>query len=228
VRIARTLFVTVLLLGIVFSVISIPKIIKVKEITCRSQYGRCSEEIDKELDELKGRDFFETKKKIKEILSNNQRVANFMIQFKFPAKLVIDIVEKKANFTLKSANAYALVDKEGTVLGLERSSPLPFIEIDSLPPNVGEKVNKKYLFGLNLIYSLHNSYQVKGGKVENESLVVRLPSGIKVIFPLEGDEAVLTGSLKVILDWLNEDIKVTRIEKKVEMIDLRFKNPVLK
>lgn len=93
---------------------------------------------------------------------------------------------------------------------------------------MGEKVSQENLFVLNLIYSLYSSYQVGGGKIENQGLVIQLPQGITVIFPLEGDEAVLLGSLRVILDRLNEDIKDSRIEKEVKVIDLRFQNPVLK
>ena len=137
-------------------------------------------------------------------------------------------MEKKPKYALKAEDTYALVDKEGLVIKIEKETPLPYIELAGVLPNVGEKVSQENNFALELMYNVYASYQVRGGRLENQSLVVELPQGLKVIFPLEGEKEVLLGALRVILDRLNESDKDSRIGKEITEVDLRFQNPVLK
>ena len=73
-------------------------------------------------------------------------------------------------------------------------------------------------------------YQINIGEIINDSLVIELDSGTKVLFPLEGDKQILLGALRLI------DSKVTTEGEElsgvdgqvVETIDLRYKNPVLR
>jgi hypothetical protein len=77
---------------------------------------------------------------------------------------------------------------------------------------------------------MFSSYQVREGIIEDESLVIELSQGPRVIFPLEGEKEVLLGSLRLVLSKLNNDAQDSKIENVsgASIIDLRFKNPVIK
>ena len=77
---------------------------------------------------------------------------------------------------------------------------------------------------------MFSTYQVQDGEIIDSNLVVEVTGGRSVIFPLQGDKEVLMGSLNLILSRLNSEDEKSRIEgaENVEIIDLRFKNPVLK
>ena len=65
-------------------------------------------------------------------------------------------------------------------------------------------------------------YQVGCGVISNDTLVVDMKDGFKVIFPLEGDEQVLLGSLRLIYSKIQ-----TSNLNNYKQVDLRFANPVL-
>ncbi|MBI4153583.1 hypothetical protein HY503_01115 [Candidatus Woesebacteria bacterium] len=207
-----------------------PKAIYIGEVTCRSQFGPCTLLGDK-LSGLSGSSLYDTRREVRYYLSSEDSISDFSIQFKIPDTLEVAIIEKKPKFALKdtASGFFALVDKEGKVLKIVEDSSLPrVISADKLP-NVGEKVKEEYFFALNIIYNVFASYQARQGRVENNSLVVDIPQGFKVIFPLNGDKDVLLGALRLLIERLNASSKDTRInETGISQIDLRFKNPVLK
>jgi hypothetical protein len=62
-------------------------------------------------------------------------------------------------------------------------------------------------------------YQISKGEIDGNSLVVELPTAVRVIFPLDGtkDKDVLLGSLRLIYSEVTD-----------KEIDLRFKNALLR
>jgi len=228
VKYLKILFLFLGLAAITALIFFLPRLIRINKISCKSQYGECSLDLTERFAKLQGKSLFDARGAIGEELSGERTISDFMIQFKLPSNLVVNVLEKKPKYALKAGDTYALVDKEGLVIKIEKETPLPYIELTGVLPNVGEKVSQENNFALELMYNVYASYQVRGGRLENQSLVVELPQGLKVIFPLEGEKEVLLGALRVILDRLNESDKDSRIGKEITEVDLRFQNPVLK
>lgn len=224
----KILFLILGLAGVVAAIFFLPRIIRINKISCKSQYGDCNPDLAERFSKLQGSTLFAAKKGVREELSGEKTISDFMIQFKLPSNLVVNVLEKKPKYALRALDTYALVDREGLVIKIEKETPLPYIEVAGVLPNVGERVSPEDNFGLELIYNVYATYQVRGGRLENQSLVVELPQGLKVIFPLEGEKEVLLGALRVILDRLNQEDKDSRIGKEITEVDLRFQNPVLK
>lgn len=214
--------------------IVVPRVLKVNVITCQSQFGPCNRNLEVRIKRVEDRkaSLYETKRELQKILSNDILVSDFSLQFKLPGRLAINLLERKPKYALKirGTNSYALVGKEGYVIYFQDATNLPVLIVSEPPPNVGEVVSEEKLFALDLLYDMFSLYQVRTGAIENGSLVIELEQGPKVIFPLEGDREALLGSLRLILSKLNSDEQDSRIENVsgVSIIDLRFKNPVVK
>lgn len=217
-----------LILLLVASIILLPFFIKIKSISCQSQYGPCSNDLNQKLDSYKGKSLREVKKGITRALKNDSTISQFSFQLKFPATLKIDLIEDKALFALVKAGEsnFFLVNKDGTVIKIVTETNLPRVILEATPPNVGEKLSSENIFALKIVYDLWSLYQIKEGAISQNFLTIMHTTGIKVIFPLEGDKDLLIGSLQLILSRLNAGIKDSKIN--VSIIDLRFKNPVLK
>jgi hypothetical protein len=230
VKYLKFIFPIIALSFLVGLVVVAPRLILIKHISCQSQYGNCFNNLEEKFKVAEGKNLREAKKEIEDILKNDLSLSDYSTQFKIPDTLKISLLEDKPKFALKSLsnNVYGLVNENGLVLKIEDNSSLPYVEIEGTFPNVGEKVLEKEFFALKTILGLYSLYQIDKGKIQNESLLVELKNGIKVIFPLEGDKDVLLGALRVILNRLNEDAKESKINKVVYEIDLRFKNPVLR
>ncbi|MEK7111993.1 MAG: hypothetical protein AAB875_01570 [Patescibacteria group bacterium] len=220
-----------LLLAVIALIIFLaPRFVRINSISCKSQFGPCTS-LESKLTLLTGKKLYDVKKEVRTVLGAEDSISDFSIRFKVPDKFEVLVIEKKPKFALKDLNSdvFALVDKEGFVLSIVSQSTLPQVLISDRAPNVGEEISQEYFFALNIIYNIFASYQARQGIIENNSLLVNLPQGVKVIFPLSGDKDVLLGALRLIMERLNESNKDSRInEVAVRQIDLRFKNPVLK
>lgn len=198
----------------------IPRILPINSVFCSNQYGSCSEELQQGLENIKGKSLKETKEIVAGMMNKNLFVKDYTYKYKIPDKIVVYVIVKKPKFVLQNSkdNSIALIDGDGVVLGHGENPTLPVVFYSGNSITIGESVSAKQLFSLDLISSMYYYYQVKKGIMAEDGLEVRLPDGVAVIFPLEGDRDVLLGSLRVVL---------SKIER-VSTIDLRFKNPVLK
>ncbi|MEK7550925.1 MAG: hypothetical protein AAB535_04055 [Patescibacteria group bacterium] len=223
--IKKILFV-ISIIFIILIPISIPRLIKIEKIECATQYGTCSEDMQFTITNLPARpaggqftNLQKAKKEIGEVMKSYYYVSDFSAQFKIPNSLKVQILVKKPTYAIKQKGTenFALVDFTGTVLGISNSSSLPRIEIDQQIKSVGEKISDSELLALNLVGGVFSMYQVGLGRVEGPSLLVELPQGNNVIFPLDGDRDILLGSLRLIYSKVQD-----------REIDLRFANPVLR
>jgi hypothetical protein len=69
---------------------------------------------------------------------------------------------------------------------------------------------------------------VKEASLDAKEFVIRLQDGYKVILPVSGDKEILVGSLILVIDSLKDSDFRSENDINVQIIDLRFKNPVLK
>jgi len=213
----------VILIG-TLSIIFVPKVLKVGDIVCVSQFGPCSQILAGRLSLLEGKPIGDAKREISEILTSEVLVKDYSIQILLPNRLRVNLLERKPKFALKvqSSDSLTLVDEEGYIVGIESQSNLPQLVVDSAPGNVGEKVSDENLFGLQIVGDLFSFYQVREGKVSEGNLQVELKGKIRVIFPLEGDRSVLISSLELVLKKYDDAGDNPR------EIDLRYKNPVIR
>ena len=226
-RIVFPLFALSLIAG---SVYFAPRLIKIWEISCESQYGPCNRAVQDEISSYQGKSLAEFKKGLSVFFKSQPGIKEYLFQFKLPNRLIVNIIEAKAKYAIgnKEKKVFTLVDKDGVSLRIDSSTNLPVLISSGNPPNIGEKVKAGDLFALEIIYRMFSLYQVKEGRLENEALKVSLPSGIEVVFPLAGDRDELIGALEVILTRLKSAPKDSKIDyASVKKIDLRFKNPVL-
>lgn len=208
-----------------------PRIIKINSIECESQYGPCNKILGDRADVVSGGRLVDVRRDLNIILSENIFVKGYSLQYGYPDKLKIFLVEEKPVYALKSASAGVfLVNREGYVLTSSNSTNLPFVETSRPIPFIGEKLQEKEHFALEIIYEVYPLYKIEKSVLTDSGLSVTFDDGLTVIFPLEGDKEVLLGSLNLILGRLRGPDGEPRIEgaEKIKFVDLRFNNPVLR
>lgn len=224
----------ILLAVFVSSFFIIPKKLIIKGIDCQSQFGPCNANILRLINKIENgeKSLSDIKKELHGTLASNILVSDYSLHFQFPNDIEVNLIERKPKYAVKAkgTDSYALVDKEGYVIYFHDLTGLPVLITTEPPPNVGETISDKTFFALEVLYGMFSSYQVREGVIEDESLVIELSQGPRVIFPLEGEKEILLGSLRLVLSKLNNDGQDSKIENVsgASIIDLRFKNPVIK
>lgn len=201
-----------------------PFFIKVR-VECKSQYGACPSDIVSALDRFSGLSVYSAESKIKKALKGNLLVSGFSIQFKLPNNLSVNIILIKPSFAAvdRSSGKIGLVDTSGRILSVSDSTTLPKVTTD-INLKTGTFVDEKTLFALKIIGGVYEMYQIDNGEIQNNSLLVELPSRFTVTFPLEGDTQVLLGELRLVYARAQNSADLASYSQ----IDLRFKNPVLR
>lgn len=212
----------------------IPKKLKIKRIVCQSQFGPCNVSVLGLINNVENgeKSLNDVKKELQGIFANSALISDYSLHFQFPNIIEVNLLERKPEYAIKTkgTDSYALIDKEGYVIYFQDLTGLPVLTTIEPPPNVGKTVSDETFFALEILYGMFSSYQVREGKIEDESLVIELSQGPRVIFPLEGEKEILLGSLRLVLSRLNNDGQDSKIENVsgASIIDLRFKNPVIR
>jgi len=218
----------ILFLFLIIACVYFFNFIKINKITCKSQYGPCSKEVEIYLEGLESQKLSFVRKNIKTYLKEGLMVVDYTTSYKLPNIYEVYIIERKTTHALLFGigSQIALVDDDGYILSFVESSSLPIVKTYSKTGNAGDKVEEEALFALKLMTDLHFYYQVNEGEITKDGMKIELNSGKKAIFPLNGDKGILLSSLGLILSKLNsvdDDLKMS-----INTIDLRFKNPVLR
>lgn len=215
-----------ILIFLVFAIIFIsPFFIKV-HIECKSQEGTCPNELNAKLQMINGKHLFQGDPEVSKLLKKDFIISNFSTQLKLPNILLINVIVKKPIFALKNADSgkFELIDQNGYVLTTSDSSNLPTVSTNESFQKPGEKISDSDLFALKLVYGMYQMYQIGYGTISNDSLLVDMPTGIRVIFPLRsGDTEVLLGGLRLIYTKISNDSL-----NSYSQIDMRYINPVLR
>ena len=197
----------------------LPYVVGVNKVVCKSQFGKCSDNITVEINQVGLDNYRQTKKKLKSVLASDIFVRSYAIGFSLPGTVEVNIIERKPKYALlaRQKDKYAVLDDEGFVLLILEESNLPSVIGDMR--NVGESVSPKELFALEIVFDMFGLYGVKSGEMVGESLVLEAKEK-RIVFPIEGDKDKLIGTARLVLDDGQYD--------EFREIDLRFKNPVLK
>ena len=172
------------------------------------------------------------KDNVEKILSETVVVQEYIVHYQITGKLDINVVEAKPYYAIKSESKDTtyLVDDKGYILSETTSTSLPYLVVTDIELEQGELVKDELLFSLKLLYDMNTLFQTAYGEYTNEGVLVRLPSGYKVIFPTDGDVKVLVGGARLIYQQLNSQAQDSRIDIGDEAltIDMRFKNPIIR
>jgi hypothetical protein len=214
--------IALIVLGIFFSQFFIAT-----QIDCRSQFGECPKEILNDISVLNGKRLNVVKKGLNKVLESSFLVSTYSLQFKLPNVIRTELIIKKPLFALKNEGGtnYALIDIDGYVLAQSQETALPTLLIAEQLPAVGQQINGAIFFALKLIDGLYKMYQVRGGVITNDTLLVDLPGPVRVIFPLvDADRDLLLGSLRLIYS----NVQSKEGAGVYKEIDMRYENPVLR
>jgi cell division septal protein FtsQ len=214
----KLFLILVLLLAVVGIVFFVIKSIKVVKINCQSQYGECNSNLQSKIAQIKKNPLFETRGDLIDLLKKDKSIIDFSVRFGLPYNFDVYVIEKKAlvAFLLKNGH-FALVDKDGLIVNEAEKTNLPkiiSIELD----------HDQLQFAANLISRLYIFYKINSAKITQEGIEVDNLSGKTVLFPLSGNDDELLGALSLIISRLPSVKEASTIK----VVDLRFKNPVLK
>ena len=225
----KIIFLLIALLVVFAPVFVIPRIIIVKKVECVSQNGACSPNVLDLTKKAQGKALHKAKLYVKGVLTNDSQIIDFSSKFSLPNNLQVFIIEREPQVALKTGNqGFVLIDKEGYLLAKAEDQPnLPVLDIPKLEFSVN-KVSEELSQSAHVLYELSKYYGVREAKLENSSLLIDFPKGIKTILPLSKDIDVLLGTLSLLVFQLNKNNQEFRIEKSVTVMDLRYKNPVLR
>ena len=194
--------------------------IRISRVVCKSQFGPCQNDLDSKLQLAKGKGIFEAKAYLNDTLKKDSKILRFSVGFLLPSGFNVSVIEKKAlvAFVPRGGGDFILVSGDGEILAHEKTSLLPkitsYLELD----------HERLVYAANLVSSLYIFYNVNSATIDNDGIKVSGINGMDVIFPLDGDRDVLLGSLSLILSRLPS----VKEDTKIKVIDLRFKNPVLR
>jgi cell division septal protein FtsQ len=203
-----------------------PRYVSIRKIDCISQYGSCNSSLNDSISKVKKGNMIDTDNNLKNVLENNIFVKEYRMRYSFPDKLILNVIERNPSYALtdSSFQKYLLLDKSGLILNEVDMTSLPTIIVDEIRLKPGDRVEKNQLFALNIIQSIYTTYKPKSAKIENNSLLVELEDNLKIIFPLEGENDLLVGSMFFILSKLKKDEAGVG---NIAVIDLTYKSPVL-
>ena len=229
-KIIKTLLIIVTICLALLAGIFGSRIIPVRKVTCTNQFGKCSDNLADSLDSIKNTNLRNSKRNVKEILSNSVLVNEYSLHFEFPDTLEASLIERKAKFALvDKAGNIASIDESGRVLTFSENENIPSVIVSGTLPNVGTSVDQENLFALKLMYDVNYLYQRRLGEITKDGLVIEFGSGPNVLFPLEGEKERLIGSLVLIMSNLDEAAyKEGSKNWNIQTIDLRYDNPVLR
>lgn len=215
------------LLVIVGGVILLPQKLIITRIDCTN----CDGNLMAKLQSFEGKSWRTVLTKTKSTLADDSEIRESSVKFKLPSTIDVYVINDQPVYSIHSTGlgVYYLINKDGQIIKIGEAANLPVIEYAGALPNVNGNIDPKLLFALDTISPIFYSYQIKSAVVVNDSLNVSLPDGITVIFPLSGDQKAILGAFKLIIDRLRAgDQNSTDKLDGVSIVDLRFKNPVLK
>ncbi len=226
VNVFKYLSILIVILFILFIPNIIQKLIKIDRIECISQYGECLSVLGISLTNVS--DYKTTKKGLEDVLKQNASVGSYVIQYKIPNTIKLNLVLYKPKYAVKNQNGtYFLVSNDGVVFQVTSESLLPTLIVNESNFKIGDMIPNSYIFALKIIEKVKILYTIRSAVLEKSELKIQTDNNLLIRFPIEGDVDVLVGGLRLIFSRLNEGSQGIRMED-VGEIDLRFKNPILK
>lgn len=218
----------ILFLIIVGSVFGVPRLIPIQSIICETEDTVCSQNLSEKINQIQPTNLAVTKGALANLLEKQISVKDYAVRFQLPSSLIVYVIEREPVVALAKEGAtsdYALVDYEGVIVGIWDSTDLPILIVSrDSEYKAGQKLPDSLLNAITITHEAFKKYNSRLSVLSTNYLETELPSGIQVIFPLTGDLDYSFGSLNLILSNVNSDT----IKLLPSIIDLRYKNPVVK
>jgi len=228
----KIVFLFLILLVVSSFVFGIPRLITIKKIECNTQYGSCQEELKAIYSDLLGRRYYEVKKGLRVRLSQDGLVSDFSYIYKPLSTMSLYLVIKKPNYALGNTEIGKtfLIDSEGVVVEQVEKTALPTLSTKKYTFEIGQKVSDEVVLALKTYTLLSSVYKIERSELTEAMFEVKILYGPLLLFPLEGDSAEMVGASRLIIEQLNSSEQNLKIGKDVTdiVVDLRFKNPVLR
>lgn len=201
-----------------------PTLVKVGAVHCKTQYGPCTQDEEKGLDDLVGQDFLQldTVSVGTKVSESDFRIRRALVEKVFPNSLTIILEKRKAAISIASANGVFLVDSEGMVIAFAKTATLPILYGVKSALVVGERVSPEIEASAKIIFLVNRAQGANTAYLEDGSLRVSLPNDISAQFSLDSDLRARVGALQLILSRIRMDGKLPKT------IDLRYSKPILK
>lgn len=202
------------------------KILPVKNIICKTQYGPCENEDYKLVDRFYGESLMlVSETKIREEVLQNFKNESVVVHKIIPNTLSL-IVEKRRAYAAVTKDGLGgdfVISRNGSVLSFVQNSALPILNLgpEYKNPVVGENVTEEITRSLRIVYLTSKIREVGKATLSQSRLTID-SEGTTIVYPEDGDPEILVGALQLI-------VSRAKMESKMPVnIDLRFKNPVLK
>lgn len=201
--------------------------VKVRSISCKTQYGPCIPAEEERLQKFVGENILFLKTgEVRAAFGDYFLIREAYAQRVFPNKLAVFLERRKPLTAIetKGAEGVFLSDRDGVVLGFEKDSALPRLVIDNASGmTVGERAESNIIAASQLLYLTYKLGVVGDtlrGELVGDSLKIDL-GGTAAYFDLAKDPRVSIGALQLILARAKVDGKLPKVA------DLRYSNPVL-
>lgn len=193
--------------------------LKIGKIVCNSQYGPCSTVQNTAFSPFLGERILTISnsdiKKTALSLSGVNEVSSFK---HLTGWLEISMELSKPKMAVQLNNKFFLLDERGDLVGQQEETQLPKIIIDN---NQILDHNSHLVPVINLIDLLFLAFKLDSATLAENRLLFNI-DGVDVLMPANKNPQILVGSLQHILN------SSTIEGKRPEMIDLRWKNPVVR
>lgn len=196
--------------------------VRVKNVTCQTQYGPCPDSYEEKLSKFLKKPLYKTTSdEIKKSLAGAGGVGQVRLLKHVSGTLEINVEVTKLAVAVQVGDDNKklwLVNLEGNVVSMASQSSLPKLivksgRVSSEDPN--------FVSAVRLTELLARARKIDSAEIVGQDLTVAT-EGIQVIMPLVGKgPQVLVGSLQLVLE------RGTIEGKRLSKIDLRFKNAVV-
>jgi hypothetical protein len=223
-NIFKILSIVVLVLIILFLPLFIQRVIKINKVECLSQFGTCPDYLNLP----QNGDYLNLKKILKDSLEKNVLVNGYLIQYKFPDILKLDLILDTPTYAVYDINSkkYYFVGTKDKIVSEGGNSDLAYIKVDNFNLKAGDLISDDISYLAKILKGANYLYGVNFIEVKKSEVIFKL-EGKTVRLPTSGDADYLLGSVRLIFSRLNENPQGIRMED-VQEIDLRFKNPILR
>lgn len=218
------IFVAFLLFAFKLQLIKVPTLIRVASVHCKTQYGPCTQDEEKRLENLVGQDFFQLDTVLVaiKISESDFRIKQALVEKVFPNSLSVILEKRKAVVGIAVENGVFLVDSEGMVIALEKTSTLPVLYGLKSDMVVGERASQEVVNAARILSLVNKAQGANTAYLERDRVRVSLAKDISSYFSLDADVEARVGALQLILSRIRMD------EKLPKTIDLRYSKPILK
>lgn len=221
---AAFLFVAAIFIAIYFLVINF----KITNVKCLGLNFGCPEGLILSLNDFENKPYGQLESDLSAYLSDTKYISSFVLQFKLPSTVEIEVEFKQPLFMIEDAfnKKTYMFSEDNTVVEYDlsgKSIDLPVIRINEDISTWREKTDFEYvrLLILKLNYLRFSSLI----EFKDDYYQSRINS-IEVKFPGVGDADYMIGSLRIIFSRLNDSNQGITMDE-ISGIDLRYKNPIL-